>query len=251
MALRVSWLPRWLGAAFASLYSAYGDELFTFEQAAGAAARGNIKLILSLLRRKGWLVVFAREGRKRSYRLLRPDLAVLAFGQEASMIPKQGRYATLVACTLGALKRHYGGGLCSVAIFGSVARGTAALNSDLDMLVVADFRKTITGRIDELADLEYSGKVKQELDWLGSQRVQCHISWFPLTREEAARFRPLYLDMVEDAMIVYDRSSFLTHILGELRRRLKRQGAKRFWLDKDRWYWSLNREIGEEPLVAV
>lgn len=247
----MSWLPGWLGLSYAKLYGAYGDGLFAFEQAAMAVGCNHPKLILSLLRRKGWLIVFGREGRKRLYRLIPPELAVAAFGSEASVVPKQGRYANLVACTMVVLGHHYGAALHSVATFGSIARGTATMSSDVDMLVVADFDGTVTARIDELVDLEYSGRIKQELDWLSSHGVRTHISWFPLTLGEATRFRPLYLDMVEDALIVYDRDSFLERVLSELRRRLNRQGARRIWLDEERWYWSLESEIGKEPLVAV
>lgn len=47
------------------------------------------------------------------------------------------------------------------------------------------------------------------------------------TPAEAARIRPLYLDMVEDAVILYDRNGFFGNILGDLRESLTRLGSCR------------------------
>lgn len=248
--VRLSWLPEWLGLAYGKLYHSYEGDLFTFDDAAESVGERNPKLVVSLLRRKGWLIVFGREGRRRRYRLMEPRVALTALTLEASVIPKQGRYAHLVASMLAELVRRYDPSLHSVAVFGSIARGTATLTSDLDVLVVADFNTQVTARIDKLVDLEYSGRIWEELAWLKSHGVHSHISWFPLTLNEAARFRPLYLDMAEDAMIVYDKNNFLKRIFDELRSRMKREGARRVWLDKERWIWSTKPEFCEEPLIV-
>jgi len=247
----LAWLPGWLGLSYAKLYHAFGEELFTFRQATQVTHSGNPKLVLSLLRRKGWVTVFRREGRNRYYRLLKPDHAMNALALGASIIPKQGRYANLLSSVIKALTDHYKNGLSCVAVFGSVGRGTANPDSDVDVLTVAEFRGDAASRIDELAGIEWSGEIERELMWLRAHGVRCHISWFPLTPEEAARFRPLYLDMTEDATVVYDRGHFLAGIFRELRNRLEREGGKRVWLDKDRWYWTLSPDIGGKLVAAV
>ncbi len=244
-------MPRWLGGAYAKLYGAYGQDLFTFEQAAKAAGNSNAKLVVSLLRRKGWLSVFGRNGRKRSYRLLKPDLATYSFAHGAAVIPKQGRYSNLIAVLPMALRQRYGNGLRSVAVFGSIGRGSANVDSDMDVLVVGDFQGDMAFRIDELSDVEFSGETEREITWLRTHGVRCHISWFPLTYEEALGFRPIYLDMTEDAMIIYDVDGLLTKILTRLRGTLKQKSAKRMWLDKARWYWTLGPDFGSEMVVRV
>ena len=50
------------------------------------------------------------------------------------------------------------------------------------------------------------------------------------------RISPLYLDMVEDAIIVYDKDDFFRKILQNVRNRLKELGSKRVRMGK-RWYW--------------
>jgi len=251
MSYRLAWLPKWLGLSYAKLYDAFADELFTFGQAIDGIHSGNPKLVLSLLRRMGWLMVFRRQGNRRFYRLLRPSHAMDSLASGASVIPKQGRYANLVGTVIAALKDHYKNQLCSVAVFGSVGRGTANLDSDMDVLIVAEFLGDAASRIDELVEIEWSGEIEKELTWLRAHDVRCHVSWFPLTMEEASRFRPLYLDMIEDALIVYDRGGFLAAVFRQLKRSLDRQGAKRVWLDKDRWYWTLSPDIGRELVATV
>lgn len=47
-------------------------------------------------------------------------------------------YNELVAAVTDACQRHYGSRLISLAVFGSVGRGTPGPDSDIDLLVVAD-----------------------------------------------------------------------------------------------------------------
>jgi uncharacterized protein len=58
------------------------------------------------------------------------------------------------------------------------------------------------------------------------------------TPEEAAQGSPLFLDMVEDAKIIFDRGGFMQQLLSDLRGRLEKLGAKRIWLG-NAWYWDL------------
>ncbi|MBE3577614.1 MAG: hypothetical protein IMX00_07970 [Limnochordales bacterium] len=50
---------------------------------------------------------------------------------------------------------------------------------------------------------------------------------------------PLFLDMVEDARILYDRDGFLCGYLERLRRHLKQLGARRV-SHAGAWYWDLS-----------
>jgi len=70
-----------------------------------------------------------------------------------------------------------------------------------------------------------------------------YISLSPVlkTPEEAEKFSPLYLDMVYDAVILYDRNYFFTGILQKLRDRLKELGAERVRMGK-KWYWVLKKD---------
>lgn len=62
------------------------------------------------------------------------------------------------------------------------------------------------------------------------------------TPEEVQKGSPLFLDMVEDAELLYDRGGFFQGVLQRLRRRLKELGAKRVFRGT-RWYWVLKPDI--------
>ena len=58
--------------------------------------------------------------------------------------------------------------------------------------------------------------------------------------------------MTDEAVILYDRNSFLETILLELKRGLLRQGAKRVMVGKERRYWDLKPDykLGEKIELA-
>ncbi len=58
------------------------------------------------------------------------------------------------------------------------------------------------------------------------------------TPEEVGHGSPLFLDMTEDARILFDRRSFFARELDRLRERLAHLGARRVWLG-NAWYWDL------------
>ncbi len=127
--------------------------------------------------------------------------------------------------------------LVSVVLFGSVARGEATPYSDLDLLIVVD--DLPKGRIARLGSIrEADRRIQARLHVLRSSGVQSDVCPILNTPEEAARVRPLYLDMVEDAIILYDRDRFFAGVLGRLKKRLKELGSVRRRMGKIR-YWEL------------
>ncbi len=54
--------------------------------------------------------------------------------------------------------------------------------------------------------------------------------------------RPLYLDLVEDAVLLFDRDGFFAGALEHLRRSLRRTGVRRLRLGKIR-YWDLKPDL--------
>jgi len=71
---------------------------------------------------------------------------------------------------------------------------------------------------------------------------------YPLNRDEARGFRPIYLDICLDAIVVYDRNSFFRRILASLKRTLHKLGSVRMKLPDGNWIWLLKPGLrfGEE-----
>jgi uncharacterized protein len=131
-----------------------------------------------------------------------------------------------------AAKQVYGARLTSLLVFGSVGRGTASPDSDLDLLVIAE--DLPHGRMARVREFE---AVEQTLTSAGNLST-VRLSPVIKTPQEAALGSPLFLDMVEDAKIIFDRGGFMQQLLSDLRSRLEKLGARRIWRG-NAWYWDL------------
>lgn len=249
----LQWLPAWLGEAFSTLYAHVGEELYTFSDVKEMLQVNEKKalLLVSLLRRRGFISVFGREGRRKLYRTCDPRTLTTAMGLRVAFSLKNGRYRNLVLKTLHELNFSFQKRLQSMIVFGSVARGAATAQSDLDVLVIGNFDIPFVSRIDDLCDLEYGDLIGGELEWLKRHGVNCHVSWFPLTPEEATRVRPIYFDLVEDALFIYDRDGFFQNVLNLLRAKMLSIGSRRVWLDKDKWFWIIKPSIKPEEALSI
>ncbi|MFA0782180.1 nucleotidyltransferase domain-containing protein [Fervidibacter sacchari] len=132
-------------------------------------------------------------------------------------------------------KENLGANLVSVALFGSVARGEAKPTSDIDLLIVCeDLPK---GMFKRHAFLEpVREQLQGDLEGLWKQGVYADFTELVYTKDEANRFHWVYLDMLEDAVILYDENGFLRGVFEKLRKRLKELGAQRRMLGKIRYY---------------
>jgi predicted nucleotidyltransferase len=139
------------------------------------------------------------------------------------------------------LQRVLGPNLVSVVLFGSVARGEAGPDSDIDLLLVGEeFPPGRFARLRLLAEVD--AEFESELDRLRSRDIHPRLARILKTRAEAGRFVPLYLDLVEDARLLFDRDGFFQSVLARLGASLSRLGAERrrrgrtrYWVLKPDW----------------
>ena len=131
--------------------------------------------------------------------------------------------------------------LVTVAVYGSVGRGTMRHNSDVDVLVIA--RDLPSGRLRRVKEFEAVEVALQTvLQGLRDRAVETELSPILKSSEEATAGSPLFLDMVEDARLLYDRNGFFAQRLSQLRNRLNELGAKRIWRG-NAWYWDLKPDF--------
>jgi len=147
------------------------------------------------------------------------------------------KYKEIENILLAEIKTLYGGRLVSVVIFGSVARETQRFDSDIDLLVIAE--ELPRGRINRIKEFEaVEDKMEPFLKSLQKEGISTYISAIIKSPEEAQTGSPLFLDMTEDARIVFDEDGFFSAVLEKIRKRLKELGSKRIWRG-NAWYWNL------------
>lgn len=115
-------------------------------------------------------------------------------------------------------RARFGDRLVSVVLFGSCARGAATASSDIDLLLVAEGLPT-----DRLARQEINIRLSRDLEPLLDD-IARETTWYPYlsvileTPAEARRFHRIYLDMVEEARLLYDRDGFFASVLETVKR---------------------------------
>jgi predicted nucleotidyltransferase len=148
----------------------------------------------------------------------------------------QEPYKSLLEKLTKLLQEEFQDKLISVVLYGSIARGDNRKDSDIDLLlVIKDLPKTITERIILFDKVER--KLDDDIMRLMDEGYYVTFSPILKTPEEAMRFSPIYMDMTEDAIILYDRNGFFRKVLEKTKKRLKELGFERVWLSKKSWYW--------------
>ena len=146
-------------------------------------------------------------------------------------------YKNLLDRLLQSLREAFGTDtILSFALFGSVARGEARPDSDMDLLVVhrpLDF-EPVERFVDILSDLREDDEYRR-LEARGFSPDP-----YPIFMTEKEMYeRPLILlDILDHGVILYD-NGVLRKRFESLRKRLSELGAKKVVLEDGGWYWDL------------
>ena len=149
-----------------------------------------------------------------------------------------------------AVKVFYGDDLVSVAVFGSMARGTHHPESDLDLLIVS--KNLPRGRAKRvLAFIEHVEEgLAPELRSLEKKGLRMELSPVIKTPDEVRFGSFLFLDMVDEALILYDREGFFRHYLDGLGAKLKTWGAKKV-RRKGGYVWILKPDLKRGEVLTL
>lgn len=245
------WIPAWLWRAYSRLYSGFGGETFGFSEARALLSLDEVRarVVLSRLRRAGYIVVFERKGRMRMYRTINSSLLAFAEGSGIKdfSVP-QGRYVPLILLWCRKLMSQYGQRLKTIVLYGSVARGSATSTSDVDfMLIVDGLDRNYGRRIEELVSQELDPILVGEKTYLVRHGYSADLSNIVYSTEESRRFRLVYLDIIHDGRILFDYQNHFGNISAAFKSRLDRAGTRKVDLGSGGWYWELkpNLRFGE------
>lgn len=158
-------------------------------------------------------------------------------------------FEELLKKLVSSIQAWYGDRLVTVAVYGSVGRGTMRPDSDVDLLIIArDLPEGRRARRREFYPVDEA--MEGVLGDLGGRGVCTSLMPVFKTPEEAEYGSPLFFDMVEDARLLYDRDGFFAQRLDRLRRRLAELGARRIWRG-DIWYWDLKPDYKPGEVIEL
>ena len=151
----------------------------------------------------------------------------------------------LVNHILEEMQHHFGANLVSLVLYGSTARGDCRPDSDIDLLIICDgLPQSKLERIRLAAPVVE--KVRKHFEQTFHKPAP-YISLILKNQTEASYHSALYLDMLEEGKILFDRNEFITSVFAEMRQTLKALGSRRIVIG-NKWYWDLKPDYrwGEE-----
>ena len=158
-------------------------------------------------------------------------------------------FERLHAPLLATSRECYGERLISLVVFGSVGRGVPGPDSDVDCLLVVD--PLPDGRIPRVTEFSaVEDTLAYQLDDLRTKGLFVELSPVFKTPGEVQRGSPLMLDMVDDALVLFDRDEFFARQMADLRERLEALGARRVWVGNT-WYWDLKPDYQPGEIFEI
>lgn len=131
----------------------------------------------------------------------------------------------------------------SFILFGSYARDEENSYSDINFIIISeDFPDKISSRYDCIRHILFEAKSLNSYKKL--RRDGYYPSFSPILYKpsEISDTPPLFLDLVYDAIVIYDDGTFKKKI-NELRERLRALGAERRLSKKGFRYWLLKPDL--------
>jgi predicted nucleotidyltransferase len=146
-------------------------------------------------------------------------------------------------------KRHYQDDLVCCALFGSVARGEARPESDIDILII--LAKGLSDPMQKF--LNFLEEFRQDEEY---QQLR-HKGFFPepypiiLTQKELEVDPLILLDIFDHGIILWDKGGYLKEKLRKLKEKLDLLGAQRKVLPDGTWYWDLKPDWKPKEVIEI
>ncbi|MEM3637636.1 MAG: nucleotidyltransferase domain-containing protein [Conexivisphaerales archaeon] len=228
------WIPNWLAEVYSKLFISFRSSPFTVRQAEEAGIK-DPQVTLPRLARYGWI----RRIHRGEYIVSEPVVTIISsFQADWREMVRQQEYVPLLESILERLLDGYGQRLKGLILFGSVARGKARPESDLDLIVVAEgmperYGDRVRKTLSMLSSLE---TIKRET-YYKKMALHPNIDLILIDKKEFGIPSAFYLDVVMEGIIMFERENFIKDTLEKIRTEFKKIGAARVEHPDGRWHW--------------
>lgn len=136
-----------------------------------------------------------------------------------------------------------------VALFGSVARGSARKDSDIDILLLLKEKDEETHqKIIQLGIAIYDWEENKSLK---AQGYTSKIYDIEKTERELRANPLILLDIVDHGIILYDPKKKLKHLFLAFKKKLKELGARKIVFPDGKWCWDLKPDWKPGEIVEI
>jgi predicted nucleotidyltransferase len=149
--------------------------------------------------------------------------------------------------------KYCGDFVLSIIAYGSCVRGDYKATSDIDLLIIVkdDQFSSYSERISAFSRIHgeiwkssgYKDAIKKDMPH--------NIMEIVYTESEFRSHPPLLLDITEDGIILYDKDDLARKELALMKKKMRRLGSRRVWLDRKRWYWILKPDIKMGEIIKI
>ncbi len=150
------------------------------------------------------------------------------------------------------LRRELGQRLTSIVLYGSVARGTARPDSDVDLFVIAgETEKEKEAIWDQVWDLDFAFWDSPQAVGLRAQGYRASLETYVVSQPRALRGLPIYLDMTLEAIVLHDPNGVFTRRMEQVKQRMAELKSYREWVETDLYIWHLKADLQRGEIFAL
>jgi uncharacterized protein len=159
-------------------------------------------------------------------------------------------YTKLVQKIFHKTKEYYKKDLISFVVFGSYAKDTLSPYSDIDILIIT--KKQPKSRAKRIINFinNVEKKLEKYIENLRKKNIFVEISPIIKTQEEVEYGSFLFLDMIQDSIILYDKDNFFKEYLYSLDKKLKEYGSKKVF-KKGGYYWIIKENVNPKEGINL
>jgi len=160
-------------------------------------------------------------------------------------------YKEFLEVLLETLKGRANDGLLSVVLYGSVARGKAKPESDIDLLILYNKEKIDLNKIFPKIIIE--ARETKEYKELFEKGIYAEVSPYIVTVEELRENPLILLDIMDEGIILYEKGKCFRELMNKFKEKLEELGSRKVYLEDGSYYWELKPDWkpGEEVEIKI